>query len=83
MGRVISAPGSTGCLGAGRRVPARPTLSLGYVYLVGFALIVPMTTLCAPIGARLGHAIDGRALRRAFALFLFLTGARMLYRVVF
>ena len=42
-------------------------------------MIVPVTMLTAPWGARIAHAINARLLRRLFALFLALTAARMLF----
>lgn len=83
IGLVISIPGTIGFLFGGLGAADRPPLSIGYVNVIGFALIVPMTTLCAPLGARIAHAINARMLRRAFALFLFVTGSRMLYRLFF
>jgi uncharacterized membrane protein YfcA len=63
----------------GLDVPGRPPLSLGYVNLLGFALLVPLTMLAAPQGARIAHRIPPRALRAAFAVFLFATSLRMFY----
>lgn len=78
LGVVISLPGALAYLINGLGVPARPPASLGYVNLLGLALIVPTTMLSAPFGARLAHAINARLLRRLFALFLAITAARML-----
>ncbi len=78
IGLIISIPGALGFMISGLGVPNRPPLSLGYVNLVGFALIVPMTVLMAPVGARIAHAINATWLKRAFALFLFITALRML-----
>lgn len=77
IGLIIAVPAVIGFLSTGHHAPGRPPLTLGYVNLLGFALIVPATVLAAPLGARLAHAISPRWLRRAFALFLALTGARM------
>jgi len=79
IGLLISVPGALGFLLHGMDTPGRPPLTLGYVNLIGFALIVPMTMVMAPRGARLAHAINADRLRQAFALFLFLTSLRMLY----
>jgi len=70
-----------GCISfalSGQGVPGRPPFSVGYVSLLGLAAITPATWLAAPLGARLAHALPRVWLRRAFALFLALTAARML-----
>ncbi|WP_127559638.1 sulfite exporter TauE/SafE family protein [Saccharospirillum alexandrii] len=82
IGIFISVPGALGFLINGWGVPERPPFSLGYVNLIGFALIVPMTLWTAPIGARIAHAINARLLRQLFAVFLFITAVRMLYGVL-
>lgn len=78
LGLIIAIPGTLGFVLAGLDTPGRPLLSLGYVNLLGFALIVPTTVLAAPWGARLAHTLPRPALRRAFAAFLALTSLRML-----
>lgn len=82
IGIFISVPGALGFLINGWGVPQRPPFSLGYVNLIGFALIVPMTLWTAPLGARIAHAINARLLRQLFAVFLFITAVRMLYGVL-
>lgn len=77
LGLVIGVPGAIGFVLAGWGVPDRPPGSLGYANMIGFALIVPATMLMAPVGARLAHAINASWLRKAFALFLALSAARM------
>ncbi|MDH3519112.1 MAG: sulfite exporter TauE/SafE family protein [Myxococcales bacterium] len=78
LGLLISLPGTLGFVLAGVGVPERPPLSLGYVNLLGLALIAPVTMLAAPWGAGLAHAVPRVGLRRAFALFLAVTSVRML-----
>jgi uncharacterized membrane protein YfcA len=79
IGLIIGVPGATGLLISGLGVPNRPPFSLGYISLIGFAIIAPATMLTAPYGARIAHALPTKGLRRAFALFLALTSARMFY----
>ena len=79
LGLIIAVPAVIALIVAGWGAEDRPPLSLGYVNLVAFALIVPISTLIAPLGARLAHALDARWVRRAFALFLSLTAFRMLW----
>ncbi|GAB6388924.1 sulfite exporter TauE/SafE family protein [Stutzerimonas marianensis] len=78
LGVVISLPGALAYLVNGLGSADLPPATLGYVNLLGLALIVPVTMLTAPWGARIAHAVNARLLRRLFALFLALTAARML-----
>jgi len=77
LGLLIACPGTLGFALAGIDVEGRPPASLGYVNLLGAALIFPMTVLMAPYGARLAHRLNRVWLRRAFALFLAVTALRM------
>ncbi len=79
LGMVISFPGTLAFILNGLDVPLRPPFSLGYVNLLGFALIVPATLATTGWGAKLAHSINARRLRQMFALFLALTAARMFY----
>ncbi|MEO5373484.1 MAG: sulfite exporter TauE/SafE family protein [Alphaproteobacteria bacterium] len=79
IGLIIGIPGAIGFAWSGLGVADRPPWSLGYVNLLGFVLLVPMTMLAAPWGARLAHTINPRLLRRVFSFFLFLTAMRMMY----
>lgn len=77
IGLIIAVPGSLGFAAAGWDADGLPPLSLGYVNLVAFLVLTPATVLAAPWGAKLAHTIPPRALRLAFAGFLFLTSLRM------
>lgn len=79
VGLVIALPGAIGFAVAGWGLPGRPPLAVGFVDLLAFALIIPMTMLMAPVGARIAHNIPGRWLRRAFAVFLVIVGTRMVW----
>lgn len=78
LGLVIAVPGTIGFLLSGLARTDLPPLSVGYVNLVGVALIIPATMLAAPLGAHLAHRLNTGGLRKAFAVFLFLTSLRML-----
>lgn len=64
---------------AGWGLTGLPPASLGYVNLPAAALIVAVTIFAAPIGAKLAHKTPKLALRRCFALFLAITGLRMIF----
>ncbi|PLX44695.1 MAG: hypothetical protein C0605_02075 [Hyphomicrobiales bacterium] len=76
LGVLISIPGVLGFIAAGWGADGLPPLSLGYVSLIGVALVIPTSVLAAPIGVRIAHAISRRRLEIAFALFLFVVSAR-------
>lgn len=79
FGLIISIPATLGFLYGGWGVEDLPPYSLGYVNLIGFALIVPSSILATPWGVHLAHTIPPLALKRAFAVFLAITAARMFY----
>ncbi|MBL4841822.1 MAG: TSUP family transporter, partial [Thalassospira sp.] len=54
----------------------------GYVNVLAAALLIPMTVLFAPVGARIAHSIPRRALRICFGLFLAITSLRMFYDLI-
>lgn len=82
FGIVISIPATLGFIWAGWGNPLLPPLSLGYVNLIGFALIVPSSMLATPWGVHLAHTIPPLMLKRAFALFLGITAVRMFYSLL-
>ena len=79
FGMLIALPGVLGMAWAGWGVPALPPLSIGYVSLLGAALIIPTSLLAAPFGVRLAHGISRRTLELAFAVLLLAVAARFLY----
>mgnify|MGYP001802058088 CR=1 FL=1 len=68
FGLVIAVPAVIGFIFAGLSAEGRPPFSLGYVNIPAAVLIFSAT-----IGARIASAINARALKLAFAGFLFLT----------
>jgi uncharacterized protein len=55
-----------------------PPLSLGFVSLIGVAVMAPVSSLTAPYGARLAHGMSRRALEITFSCFLLLVSLRFL-----
>jgi len=53
-----------------------PPLSLGFVSVIGVALIAPISSFVAPFGARLAHMLPRRRLEIAFGVFLLVVSAR-------
>jgi uncharacterized membrane protein YfcA len=83
FGLAISLPGTVGFMISGFDDPRLPPGSIGYVNLIGFALISPMTFLAAPLGAAIAHRLSRRHLSLLFGLFLVIVAARMFYRALF
>ena len=82
FGLAISLPGTLGFVVAGWDDPRVPPGSLGYVNLIGFALIAPATVLMAPVGAAIAHRLPQRRLSLLFALFLTIVSVRMFWRAL-
>ena len=80
LGLVISLPGTIGFIAAGWFDPRIPSGSLGYVNVIGFALIAPATVLTAPLGARIAHAFSEKKLSMLFGTFLIIAAVRLFYR---
>ncbi len=82
LGTFIGIPATLGFVISGLGVPGRPPLSLGYVNLVGFALIAAASFVFAPIGVRAAHALPQAKLRRLFGICLLLVALNMLRKSV-
>lgn len=78
IGLVLAVPSTLGFMALGHDVDGRPPLSLGYVSLLGFLLIAPMSVLGAPLGARIAHTISTVWLKRCFSIALVFVSIRML-----
>jgi uncharacterized membrane protein YfcA len=77
LGVPITIVGALGYIAAGLSHQALlPPLSLGFVSLVGVAVIAPLSSLTAPYGARLAHRLSRRALEITFACYLLLVSLR-------
>ncbi len=76
VGVLISIPSFVGNVIGGWGHPGLPVLSTGYVNWIAVALIIPITLLIAPLGARAAHAVSDRVLTAAFGIFLLTISAR-------
>ena len=63
FGVIISIPAAVGMAIGGWGAPGLPPYSLGYVNLLGFVLIAPVSVLMAPVGAHFAHMMDQRRLQ--------------------
>jgi len=82
FGLVISLPGTLGFMVAGWHDARIPPGSIGYVSLIGFALIAPATALAAPLGAKIAHGFAPKRLSMLFGLFLVIASSRLFYRAL-
>jgi len=83
LGVPITIAGTIGYVLAGLPQQAlMPPLSLGFVSLIGFALMAPVSSLTAPYGARLAHALSKRRLEIAFGCFLLTVCVRFVVSLV-
>ena len=75
----ITVAGTIGYMLAGLPHLAQlPPLSIGFVSVIGVALMAPISSLVAPFGARLTHSLPKRQLEIAFSVFLLAVAARFL-----
>ena len=79
LGVPITIAGTLGYMLAG--LPQQnlmPPLTIGFVSLIGFALMAPVSSFTATYGARLAHWLPKRRLEVAFGIFLLLVSVRFL-----
>lgn len=79
VGMLISIPGVLGMIWAGWGDPGLPALSLGFVNILGVVLIIPVSILMAPQGARVAHLLPRRRLELIFGIFMLLVAIRFFY----
>ena len=75
--RSITIAGTIGFMLAGLpKQSLMPPLSIGFVSLIGFALMAPVSSFTASYGAKLAHALPKRWLEIGFGIFLLVASAR-------
>ena len=79
IGLPIAASGALSYIVSGWQQANLPPWSAGYVNFPAFVGIVVASTAFAPLGAGLAHRLPPKILRRLFAGFLLVLGARMLW----
>jgi uncharacterized membrane protein YfcA len=78
FGPLIAIPGVIGYVWAGWGDALLPPVSLGFVSVLGAAIIIPMSVVAAPLGVAVAHGISRRKLELAFAAFLAFVALRLL-----
>ena len=83
IGVPIAIAGTIGYMLAGWPfMPLLPPLSIGFVSLIGFALMAPVSSYTASYGVRLAHRLPKRTLEIAFGIFLMLVSLRFIISLI-
>lgn len=82
FGLIISLPATAGFIVTGWGDPRLPEGNVGFVSLVGFAVIAPATVLMAPLGARIAHGLSQKRLSMLFGVFLLVVALRLFFRAL-
>jgi uncharacterized protein len=83
LGVPLTIAGTLGYVLAGLPHQAQtPPLSLGFVSLIGVALMAPVSSFVAIFGVRAAHALPKRQLEIAFGVFLLLVSIRFVISLV-
>lgn len=80
FGLAIAVPAVCGFIWNGLGVEGRPPASLGFVNLPATVILFSVSFVTTPMGAKLAHGLSARPLKLAFAAFLAISGARMLWK---
>ena len=78
FGLIIAIPGIIGYALAGQDIPGLLPLSVGYINIPAAIIISCATFVFAPLGVKIAHRLNAQRLRLAFAIFLGISGVRML-----
>jgi uncharacterized membrane protein YfcA len=79
IGFPIAVSGTLSYIWNGLGVANLPPYSLGYVSLTALVGLASASFCTAPLGAKLAHSLPVPRLKRVFAVFLLIMGARMLW----
>jgi uncharacterized protein len=82
VGVLIAVPATIGFVIAGWNTPNLPPLSLGYVNMVGVAIVIPISVLAAPFGVRIAHALSKRKLEFGFGVFLMFVAIKFAWTLI-
>ncbi|AMN41536.1 sulfite exporter TauE/SafE family protein [Rhodoplanes sp. Z2-YC6860] len=83
LGVPITIAGTIGLMIAGwPKMALLPPLSIGYVSLIGVAIMAPVSSFTASYGALLAHRLSKRQLEVGFGIFLLLVSSRFMASLV-
>ena len=83
FGLAIALPATLGFIVSGWGAAGRPAFSLGYVNILGFAIIAAVAFLTIPLGAKLAHGMSQKRLKMIFGICLLLVAANMARKALF
>jgi uncharacterized membrane protein YfcA len=83
IGPFIAVIGAAGFVYIGLGVSGVPPLSVGYVNVGAFGVIVLASTVFAPLGAKLAHRLPVVKLKRCFSVFMLLLALKMLSEIFY
>lgn len=75
---LIAIPAMAGYIWAGLGASGLPPGSIGYVSLLGAALMIPSSVFAAPFGVRIAHGLTRRQLELGFGTFIALVALRFI-----
>jgi len=76
VGLIVSIPGAFGYVVAGWNQAGLPPFSLGYVSIIGLALLTPLSLMTVRYGVNFAHRLDKRRLEVALAAYLIFISLR-------
>lgn len=83
FGVAIALPSAIGFLIAQPPALGKPPMTVGYVNVAAFLVVISMTMITAPLGATLAHRLNVKTLKRVFAFFLVIVASNMLREAFF
>jgi uncharacterized membrane protein YfcA len=78
VGLMVSIPGALGYVITGWGHPGLPPLSLGYVSVIGFLLLTPLSLMTVRYGVDLAHQLNKRQMEMALAAYLMFISLRFI-----
>jgi uncharacterized membrane protein YfcA len=78
VGMLVSIPGALGYVVAGWDQPGLPPFSFGYVSVIGFALLTPLSLLTVRFGVHVAHRLHKRHMELALSAYLLLVCSRFI-----
>lgn len=82
FGAIIAIPSVIGFLFVDIPAEATPPFTIGAVNIAAFLVVISMTLITAPLGAKIAHAMDPKPLKRVFGGFLILVALNMLRKAM-
>ncbi len=82
LGFPIAAAGTLGYVITGWHLTGVAPGVFGYIHVPALITLAATSTLTAPLGAKVAHALDTVRLKRVFALLLYLLAGYMLYKAM-